>query len=53
MWGTIIGVLIGVLAGGYVVFVIVKSAIDRKNGKTCCGNCSTCSRCKPKENNEK
>jgi hypothetical protein len=48
MWGTVIGVLIGVLAGGYVVFVIVKSAIDRKNGKTCCGDCHNCSSCHKK-----
>ena len=53
MWGTVIGVLIGVLAGGYVVFVIVKSAIDRKNGKTCCGDCKSCSLCNKKEENNK
>ena len=45
MWGVVIGVLVGVLAVGYVVFVIVKSIIDRKNGKNCCGDCHKCSSC--------
>ena len=53
MWEVFIGVAVGVLAVGYVIFVIVKSAIDRKNGKGCCGDCKSCSLCNKKEENNK
>ncbi len=49
MEGTIIGIAVGVLAVGYVIFVIIKSIIDKKNGKNCCGDCSSCSCCKHKK----
>ncbi|MBQ0099082.1 MAG: FeoB-associated Cys-rich membrane protein, partial [Firmicutes bacterium] len=29
----------------FVAFVLTKSIIDRKNGKTCSGDCSSCSFC--------
>ncbi len=41
--GTIIGIIVAVLAVGFVGFVIVKSIIDKKNGKSCCCDCSKCS----------
>lgn len=43
MFGKIIGILIVVLSIAFVVYVFVKSHIDRKNGKTCCCDCSKCS----------
>ena len=46
MEGAFIGVTVGVLAVGYVIFVVIKSIIDKKNGKNCCGDCSTCTCCK-------
>ena len=38
-----IGILVAVLAVGFVCFVIAKSIIDKKNGKSCCCDCSKCS----------
>ena len=42
MFGKILGVVIAVLAVVFVIYVVIKSAIDRKNGKNCCCNCSSC-----------
>lgn len=49
--GTVIGIIVAVLAVGFVGFVIVKSIIDKKNGKSCCCDCSKCiGNCKSKKN---
>ena len=45
MLGKILAIVIPILAILFVGWVIFKSIIDRKNGKTCCGDCSSCSVC--------
>ena len=40
----LIGIIVAVLAIGFVGFVIVKSIIDKKNGKTCCSDCLKCNK---------
>lgn len=40
--GEIIVVVVCVL---FVAFVFIKGIIDKRNGKTCCGDCSSCSSC--------
>ncbi len=46
MLGKILAVVLPILAVLFVGWVIYKSISDRKKGKTCCGNCSSCSACK-------
>ena len=48
MLGKILAILIAILAVLFVGWVIIKSMIDRKHGKNCCGDCSSCSACKYK-----
>ena len=43
-----LGKILAILAVLFVGWVIIKSMIDRKHGKNCCGDCSSCSACKYK-----
>lgn len=51
--GTIVSVVIGVLAAGFVVFMLVWHYVRKKQGKGGCGcgcsGCSGCSSCAPKK----
>ncbi len=51
-WQTIVGLIIIVLL---VAIIIIKSIIDKKNGKSSCGcggNCSACNICRPEASKE-
>jgi hypothetical protein len=37
-----VGIILGVLIVGYTGFVIYKKTKDVKEGKSCCGGCSSC-----------
>ena len=44
--GKIVGIIIAVLAIGFVLWVIISSIINKKKGKnSCCGFCEGCSHC--------
>ena len=51
--GTIVSVVIGVLAAGFVIFMLVWHYVRKKQGKGGCGcgcsGCSGCSSCVPKK----
>lgn len=51
--GTIVSVIIGVLAAGFVIFMLVWHYVRKKQGKGGCGcgcsGCSGCSSCVPKK----
>lgn len=54
--GTVISVIVGVVAVGIVVSAIALHYVRKKQGKTGCGcdcaGCSACCACRPKEKKE-
>lgn len=38
-------VIIGAAVAGIALFVVKKLIRDKKNGKSCCGDCSRCGGC--------
>lgn len=49
---SVIEIVVIIACAVFVGFVIVKSIINRKKGKTCCSDCSHCNGCSHKVKNK-